>query len=109
MGNSAGGRLVLCRRPSRQAGGWVTAHRAASIPAWDAEPSARKLLFRITLAMGGTGLEQRPILPAESHDSKPGNAPHDAHVALPEDLRQIVAAWPHLPAAIRRAMLALIG
>ena len=54
-----------------------------------------------------------PVKPEENGDSAndeaPGAAPQQAEPQLAPELTRIIAAWPSLPEAIRRAMLALIG
>jgi hypothetical protein len=56
--------------------------------------------------MGGTGLENPPDSSGKTPISKTTDAESDA---LPPELAKIIAAWPSLPGAIRRAMLVLIG
>ena len=50
--------------------------------------------------------EQTPALPAQSSGSseRPGNA-----TFMPEDLAQVVAAWDHLPPAVKAGILAMVA
>jgi len=58
--------------------------------------------------VGATGFEQTPENPRETQIVEPGDAQSDARPADP-DLARVADAWPDLPPAIRRAVLALIG
>jgi hypothetical protein len=67
-------------------------------------------MFRVMLkrmASGHTGNDTAtPEIPEENSDFQERAALGAARDA---DLAKVMAAWPSLPAAIRRAMLALIG
>lgn len=56
----------------------------------------------------GQPTNDTPITYENTADSATGSAQQKAQQIDP-NLAQIVAAWPKLPDAIRRAMLALIG
>ncbi|MGQ9650956.1 MAG: hypothetical protein ACUVXJ_12670 [Phycisphaerae bacterium] len=71
--------------------------------------------------MGDTGLEHPDISPVNPHlSAKPGTdsgtlaptpAPGDIlyrPLAMPDDLADVVAAWPTLPAALRAGILAMV-
>jgi hypothetical protein len=55
--------------------------------------------------MGGTGLGHRANS-LKKRNSRKGSAAKCA--AIPSDLAKVVAAWPELPTAIRRAIVALV-
>jgi hypothetical protein len=55
--------------------------------------------------MGGTGLEPSTDFPKEMQNPKRSAA---KCAAIPTDLTKVVAAWPSLPEASRRAILALV-
>jgi len=62
-----------------------------------------------SLAMSPVGLEDTADFPGKTTISKTADAGSDAVCdPLPPELAKIIAAWPNLPAPIRRAMLALV-
>jgi hypothetical protein len=67
--------------------------------------------FAISPKAPRVGLEQGPKYTGKTNTSRKGGAKSGAPGAPTEDryLARIIAAWPKLPAAIRRAMLALVG
>lgn len=70
--------------------------------------------------MGAGGFEPPPLSPRETHDTDSGgaesgaNRPDSAPETAPDqppldvDLSRVVEAWPTLPEAIRRAVLAMV-
>ena len=59
--------------------------------------------------VGDTSLANTSKSPRKSRKSETDNAEYNAVLPVDPDLVKIVAAWPDLPSAIRRAMLALLG
>lgn len=54
-------------------------------------------------------MEQPPESSGKTTISETTDAESDAFYAkLPPDLAKIVVAWPHLPAAVRQAILAML-
>lgn len=56
------------------------------------------------------GFEHSPQNIEKTQKKQGGNVKSNARPdALPADLASVVAAWPHLPEPIKRAILALLG
>ena len=59
--------------------------------------------------MGDIGLENIKKHSGKTRKSKTRDSQCDSLPPIDPDLAKVIAAWPSLPAPIRRAILALIG
>jgi len=62
--------------------------------------------------MAGTGFEREPFPPGNRRIAPPGaaksGAPDAANQLVDAELNEVIAAWPNLPAALQRGILAMV-